>query len=70
MQNKPAAASMIMVASTPTGYLNVRSTPGGAQIAQIKPGESYQMLGEDKGWVQISLQDNSLGWVAKQYTTK
>ena len=70
LQNKPAAASMIMVASTPTGYLNVRSTPGGAQIAQIKPGESYQMLGEDKGWVQISLQDNSLGWVAKQYTTK
>lgn len=67
---KPQGGSVqnIKISETPTGFLRVRETPGGKEITQVYPDSEFPMIGEDKGWIQISLLDGTLGWVSKQYT--
>lgn len=61
----------VEILDTPTGFLNVRKGPGTnfAKVAQVKPGEIYELVSEDsgKGWYQIKLDQDLSGWVTKQY---
>jgi hypothetical protein len=67
----PAPVLKLIINSTPTGYLNVRSLPAtnGTLIAKVKPGEIYTYTNTQNGWYQITLNDGSSGWVSGQYVT-
>lgn len=63
----------IIVKETGTSFgLHVRSGPGLGfpVIEDIKPGEKYPLLGEEKGWVNIRLSDGREGWVSGRYVEK
>lgn len=62
----------VTILQTPTGFLRVRSDPslGAAEIAQVKPGESYDLVHEENGWYQITLSDSKTGWISASYATK
>lgn len=73
--------TFIEILDTPTGFLRVRSEPGGAgrEIHQVKPGEKYLFLEEDTetGWYKIQLEaptaglpDGRDGWVSNEYSQK
>jgi len=68
--------TMVEISKTPTGFLRVRSEPStlGEEIAQIKPGEQYELLNEDEetGWFNIKLLsdedgEEKTGWISDQY---
>ena len=74
----PSSQYFVLILSTPTGYLRVRTQPAtlGEEIAQVKPGEKYKYLGTDisTGWLKIQyeeakpgLPDGISGWVTNQY---
>jgi uncharacterized protein YgiM (DUF1202 family) len=56
---------------TPTGFLRVRdqASLGGAEIGQVKPGETYTLLDEQSGWYKIKF-NNKEGWISSQYAQK
>ncbi len=64
----------ITILSTPTGFLRVRSGPslGASEVSRVKPGEKYQVLEKQSGWVKIQLTDTTAattsGWISTQYT--
>ncbi len=60
----------ITVKDTPTGFLNVRKTPGGEEIAKVYPGDTFPMSEEENGWFNITLLDDSTGWVSGKYVTE
>ena len=63
---------LVTVLDTPTGFLRVRASAslGGAEVAQVKPGEKYELLEESgNGWTKIKLTDKE-GWVSGQYVKK
>jgi hypothetical protein len=68
----PNGKSEVEIQDTPTGFLRVRQDPSinGAEIGQVKPGETYPLLDEQDGWYQIKLQDGTKGWVSSDYATK
>jgi hypothetical protein len=65
-----SSGGKLLILSTPTGFLNVRSTPGGAAVGQVSPGQTFPVLGEQVGWYEIQLSDGTKGWVSGQYTKK
>jgi hypothetical protein len=71
----------VQILSTPTGFLRVRTKPGsaGEEIAEVKPGEKFELLSEDAetGWYEIQYQDPKpglpkgiTGWISDQYAQK
>jgi len=75
--SSPSAAiapqvAKVLILQTPTGFLRVRdqASLGGAEIAQVKPGETYQLLNEQTGWYQIQLTNGKSGWISSQYAQK
>jgi hypothetical protein len=64
------AGGQVLILTTPTGFLNVRSTPGGATVGQVNPGQTFSLLDEQVGWYQIQLSDGTKGWVSGQYAKK
>lgn len=62
----------IVVKETGTSFgLHVRSGPGLGfpVIEDVKPGEKYPLLAEEKGWLNIRLSDGREGWVSGRYVT-
>lgn len=59
----------VMIEDTPTGWLRVRKTPSGIEIAKVDPGESFALVDENTSWYQIELNDGSLGWISKEYAS-
>lgn len=61
----------VEILATPTGFLNARSGPGTnfEKIAQVRPGETYEVVSFDqgKGWYQIRLSSSKTGWITAQY---
>ena len=57
----------ITITDTPTGFLRVRSSPGGEELTRVNPSDTYPLIQKDSGWVQIVLEDGTLGWVSEQY---
>lgn len=63
----------VVVKETGTSFgLHVRSGPGLGHpvIKDVKPGEKYPMLGEEKGWINIRLPDGRDGWASATYLAK
>lgn len=66
-------ASNVIILSTPTGFLRVRSAPSrdASEVTRVKPGETYQLLEKQSGWVLIKLIDpdssTTSGWVSSEY---
>lgn len=62
----------VSILSTPTGFLRVRESNSinSAEIVQIKPGESYELISEKEGWFEIKLTDGKKGWISSQYAVK
>lgn len=71
----------VEILTTPTGFLRVRSEPGsgGAEVAQVSPGEKFLLLATDEatGWYKIQLEapvaglpNGRDGWVSNQYATQ
>ena len=67
----PAQVLQLTIDQTPTGYLNVRSSPGpsGSIINKVHPGEVYTYTNMQNGWYEISLPSTGSGWVSGQYVT-
>jgi hypothetical protein len=61
---------LVEIADTPTGFLRVRKTPGGAEVAQVVPGDKLPFISEQDGWYEVSLEDGTIGWVSTKYSTK
>lgn len=74
--SSPSAAiittAKVLILNTPTGFLRVRQEPllSATEIAQVKPGESYDLLDEKSGWFKIKVSDNISGWISSQYAKK
>lgn len=66
----PPAKPYVTVKDTPTGFLRVRVEPStsATEAAQIKPGEMYPYLNEEKsGWLKIEYAADKSGWVSGVY---
>ncbi|OGM88320.1 hypothetical protein A2614_00400 [Candidatus Woesebacteria bacterium RIFOXYD1_FULL_40_21] len=63
----------ITIKETDTGWLRVRSIPGGSEIGKVYPGETFELLQEKDGWFLIegeeakSLPAGRQGWVSSRY---
>ena len=66
------SATKVIISQTPTGYLRVRkdASLGSLEIARVKPGEVYNLVGEKTGWFEIKLNDGKVGWISSQYAKK
>lgn len=64
--------SKVSILTTPTGFLRVRESASisSKEIAQVKPGQSYDLLEEKQGWDKIKIDDRTSGWVSSQYVKK
>jgi len=62
----------ILILDTPTGFLRVRESNSinSPEIAQVKPGESYELIVEKPNWFEIKLADKKVGWISSQYSVK
>lgn len=72
-QASPSAAlQKIVILDTPTGFLRVRSEPslGGSEVAEVKPGDTYDFVTEQDGWYEIVLSPGKTGWVSTSYAQK
>jgi uncharacterized protein YgiM (DUF1202 family) len=65
------SVAKVLILSTPTGFLRVRDAASlnGAEIGQVKPGETYPLLDEQNGWYKVKFNDKE-GWVSSQYAEK
>jgi hypothetical protein len=84
-QAASAAASLIIspsssvsILDTPTGFLRVRENNSitSSEIAQVKPGDTYELLEEKDNWFKIKLNpptgegEGKVGWISAQYAVK
>lgn len=62
----------VTISDTPTGFLRVREEPtvNASESAQVKPGQSFDMLEEKDGWYKIEYEKGKQGWISGQYATK
>jgi hypothetical protein len=67
----PPSAS-VSILDTPTGFLRVRenNSINSLEIAQVKPGESYELIEEKDNWFKIKLAEDKIGWISAQYAVK
>jgi len=68
--------SKVLILNTPTGFLRVRENNSIAsiEIAQVKPGESYELIEEKDNWFKVKLispsDEGKVGWISAQYAIK
>lgn len=62
----------VLILNTPTGFLRVRegNSITSSEIAQVKPGESYELIEEKDNWFKIKLTDGRKGWISSSYAIK
>ena len=68
----PLSAKTVLILQTPNGFLRVREEPSTstAEVARVKPGETYDVLEEQSGWYKISTSDGIEGWISGTYAQK
>ena len=70
------AVAKVLILNTPTGFLRVRESNSitSSEIAQVKPGETYELVLEKEGWFEIKLNspanDGKKGWISSSYAVK
>lgn len=66
----------VLILDTPTGFLRVREkgSISGSEVGRVKPGETYKVLDENDGWIEIQLDspagEDKKGWISSQYAKK
>jgi len=60
----------VKILPTAHGWLRVRSTPNGTEVARVNEGEQYTLLEEVTGWVKIQVSDQLTGWVSSEFISK
>jgi hypothetical protein len=67
-----SSSANILILNTPTGFLRVRESNSIAsrEIAQVKPGESYELVEEEEDWFKIKLVNGTTGWISSSYAIK
>jgi len=62
----------VKILDTPTGFLRVRESDSisSSESAQVKPGESFELVEEKDNWLKIKLADGKEGWISSQYAVK
>jgi hypothetical protein len=65
------STNVVEIASTPTGWLRVRSLPNlnGSEVGRVTPGDTYEILGEENGWIKI-IMDGTEGWISGDYAIR
>ncbi len=65
-------ANKVLILSTPTGFLRVRSEPSATsnQVGTVSPGNVLSLVSESEGWYQIQLPNGQSGWVSSDYAQK
>jgi type IV pilus assembly protein PilM len=63
------AVKQVLIKSTETGWLNIRTGPGAnfPIVQKVNPGESYEWLGQQGDWIKIKLPGDKEGWGAARY---
>jgi len=63
---------LVEIVETPTGFLRVRreSSTLSSEVARVDPGETFTVLevSEDGEWLKIGLEDETEGWISREYT--
>jgi len=67
LSQESTESKIAYVNDTETGFLRVREAPGGTEIGKVAPGDTYPFVKEESGWVEIELENSTLGWVSKEY---
>ncbi len=73
IEASPAAKKpTVTVKETETGYLNLRGGAGIIHdiITTISPGDTLELLDENKEWYELQIDENTTGWVSSRYVTK
>lgn len=67
-----SSTAQVVVKSTPTGFLRVRSTASanGQEVGQVKPGDVLTMLEEIPNWYRVRLSDGKEGYISSAYAQK
>ncbi|OGK14780.1 hypothetical protein A3C98_01105 [Candidatus Roizmanbacteria bacterium RIFCSPHIGHO2_02_FULL_37_15] len=62
----------ILIKDTPTGFLRVREDAAitASEEAQVKPGDTFDLLEEKNSWYKIEYEKGKEGWVYSQYAEK
>lgn len=62
----------VLILDTPTGFLRVRESNSlnSSESAQVKPGESYELIEEKDSWFKIKITDDKAGWISSSYAVK
>ena len=60
----------VQVKENPAGFLRVRKSPGGVELAKLSIGEKVLFIQEDRGWSEIEREDGTNGWVSNSYIEK
>lgn len=79
ISSKPASASSsakpvikppyVIVQETGTGWLRVRASAGGDEVAKVDTGDQFPFIeSDDAGWYKIEYTPGKLGWVVSRYT--
>jgi hypothetical protein len=65
----PTPANRVTILQTPTGFLRVRETASvnSAEVGQVTPGKSYELVDEQNGWDEIRMDNGKTGWISTQY---
>jgi len=68
----PADSFKVVVRGTPEGFLNVREDASveAAKAAEVKEGDTFDVLEEKGTWYKIEYTSGSQGWISSEYTRK
>lgn len=67
-----AAKGAVTILPTPNGFLRVRNGAGTSfdEVGRVNTGQTFDILDEQSGWIQIKLTDGTTGWVSSAYAKK
>jgi len=62
----------VRILDTPVGFLRVRSGPGieNDEVTTVDPGETFEQLSEENGWIELKIDNDTSGWVSAEYTER
>lgn len=62
----------VKIKDTPTGFLRVResSSTSGAEVGRVTPGDTFEIISEENGWIQIEYEKGKEGWISGQYVER
>lgn len=58
----------LTINTTPTGWLRVRSSAAGKELAQVDVGKSFPYFQTEDGWHEIEYETGKKGWVSGEYS--